>query len=92
MVLDWRKGHRGFCFRWAFFFDEGLMNQSLHTAVIDRHQKLAANIEGNQFYGWVAFGFGGNRVVAVMILIQAKLHLNRDSHSYWLTVFLGGSK
>ncbi len=32
-----------------FFPDEGLMNHSLHTAVIDRQQKLVANIEGNQF-------------------------------------------
>lgn len=29
--------------------DEGLMNHSLHTAVIDRRGKLVANIEGNQF-------------------------------------------
>lgn len=32
-----------------FFPDEGLMNHSLHTAVIDRQGKLVANIEGNQF-------------------------------------------
>jgi len=32
-----------------FFPDEGLMNHSLHTAIIDRDGKLAANIEGNQF-------------------------------------------
>jgi protein SCO1/2 len=32
-----------------FFPDEGLMNHSLHTAVIDREGKLVANIEGNQF-------------------------------------------
>lgn len=32
-----------------FFPDEGLMNHSLHTAIIDRQGKLAANIEGNQF-------------------------------------------
>jgi protein SCO1 len=32
-----------------FFPDEGLMNHSLHTAVIDRSGKLVANIEGNQF-------------------------------------------
>lgn len=31
------------------FPDEGLMTHSLHTAVIDRTGKLAANIEGNQF-------------------------------------------
>jgi len=31
------------------FPDEGLMNHSLHTAVIDRDGKLVANIEGNQF-------------------------------------------
>jgi protein SCO1 len=32
-----------------FFPDEGLMDHSLHTAIIDRHQRLVANIEGNQF-------------------------------------------
>lgn len=32
-----------------FFADEGLMDHSLHTAVIDRQGKLIANIEGNQF-------------------------------------------
>ena len=32
-----------------FFPDEGLMNHSLHTAVIDRQGRLVANIEGNQF-------------------------------------------
>jgi len=32
-----------------YFPDEGLMNHSLHTAVIDEHGRLAANIEGNQF-------------------------------------------
>lgn len=32
-----------------YFPDEGLMDHSLHTAVIDRQGKLAANIEGNQF-------------------------------------------
>jgi len=31
------------------FPDEGLINHSLHTAVIDRKGKLVANIEGNQF-------------------------------------------
>src|SRR5947207_3877433 len=31
------------------FPDEGLMNHSLHTAIIDRHGKMVANIEGNQF-------------------------------------------
>jgi protein SCO1/2 len=29
--------------------EEGLLTHSLHTAVIDRNGKLAANIEGNQF-------------------------------------------
>jgi len=33
----------------SFFPDEGLMNHSLHTAIIDRQGKLVANIEGNQF-------------------------------------------
>ncbi len=32
-----------------YFPDEGLMNHSLHTVVIDRHGKLVANLEGNQF-------------------------------------------
>ena len=32
-----------------FFPDEGLMNHSLHTAIIDRHGRLFTNIEGNQF-------------------------------------------
>jgi protein SCO1/2 len=32
-----------------YFPDEGLMNHSLHTAIIDRQGKLVANIEGNQY-------------------------------------------
>ena len=32
-----------------FFPEEGLMNHSLHTAIIDRKGKMVANIEGNQF-------------------------------------------
>jgi protein SCO1/2 len=32
-----------------FWPDEGLMTHSLHTVVIDRHETLVANIEGNQF-------------------------------------------
>ncbi len=32
-----------------FFPDEGLMNHSLHTGIIDRQGKMVANIEGNQF-------------------------------------------
>lgn len=32
-----------------FFPDEGLMNHSLHTAVLDRRQRVVANIEGNQY-------------------------------------------
>jgi hypothetical protein len=32
-----------------YFPDEGLMNHSLHTAIIDRRGRLVANIEGNQF-------------------------------------------
>jgi protein SCO1/2 len=31
------------------FLDEGLVNHSLHTAVIDRAGRLTANIEGNRF-------------------------------------------
>ena len=30
------------------FADEGLMNHSTHTVVIDRRGRLVANIEGNQ--------------------------------------------
>ena len=32
-----------------FFADEGLMNHSIHTAIINREGRLVANIEGNQF-------------------------------------------
>lgn len=32
-----------------YFPDEGLMNHSLHTAIVDRQGRLVANIEGNQF-------------------------------------------
>ena len=32
-----------------FFPDEGLINHSTHTAIIDRHGKLFAKIEGNEF-------------------------------------------
>ncbi len=32
-----------------FWPDEGLLTHSLHTLVIDRQQKLVANLEGNQF-------------------------------------------
>jgi protein SCO1/2 len=32
-----------------FFPDEGLMNHSLRTAIVDRQGKLVANVEGNQF-------------------------------------------
>jgi protein SCO1/2 len=32
-----------------YFPDEGLMNHSLHTAIIDRQGKVVANIEGNRF-------------------------------------------
>jgi protein SCO1/2 len=32
-----------------YYPDEGLMNHSLHSAVIDRRGRLVANIEGNQF-------------------------------------------
>jgi protein SCO1/2 len=31
------------------FQDEGLMNHSLHTAIIDQKGKLVANLEGNEF-------------------------------------------
>jgi len=32
-----------------FYQDEGLMNHSLHTAIIDPRRKLVANLEGNEF-------------------------------------------
>jgi protein SCO1/2 len=32
-----------------YFLNEGFMDHSLHTAIIDRQGKLAANVEGNQF-------------------------------------------
>jgi protein SCO1/2 len=32
-----------------FYPDEGLMNHSSHTAVLDREGRLVANIEGNQY-------------------------------------------
>jgi protein SCO1/2 len=32
-----------------FFPEEGLMNHSLHTAIVDRQGEMVANIEGNQF-------------------------------------------
>ncbi len=32
-----------------FFPEEGLMNHSIHTAVIDRQGRLVANIEGNRY-------------------------------------------
>lgn len=32
-----------------YYPDEGLMNHSLHTAIIDRQGRVVANIEGNQF-------------------------------------------
>lgn len=32
-----------------YFPDEGLMDHSLHTAIIDRHGRLVANLEGNEF-------------------------------------------
>jgi protein SCO1 len=33
----------------SYFPDEGLMNHSLHTFVVDRHGNLVADLEGNQF-------------------------------------------
>lgn len=40
-----------FCARFgvAFFPDEGQLIHSLHTLIIDRQGKLAANLEGNEF-------------------------------------------
>lgn len=32
-----------------FFPDEGLINHSVHTAVLDRDGRLVANIEGNRY-------------------------------------------
>ena len=31
------------------YLDEGLLNHSLHAAVIDRHGRVVANVEGNQY-------------------------------------------
>jgi protein SCO1 len=36
-------------FGMSYWPDEGLMNHSLHTAVIDRQGKLVANLEGNEY-------------------------------------------
>lgn len=36
-------------FGMEYFTDEGLMDHSLHTAIVDQRGKLVANIEGNQF-------------------------------------------
>lgn len=46
-VLDVQ--HVSNMFGMDYFPDEGLMNHSLHTAIIDRSGRLVANIEGNQF-------------------------------------------
>ena len=32
-----------------FWKDEGLLVHSFGTAIVDRHGRLAANLEGNQF-------------------------------------------
>lgn len=32
-----------------FFPEEGLMDHTLHTALVDRHGRLVANLEGNEF-------------------------------------------
>jgi len=34
-----------------FWSNEGLITHSLHTVIVDRHGKLAVNLEGNQFTG-----------------------------------------
>jgi protein SCO1/2 len=36
-------------FGMAYWPEEGLMNHSLHTAIIDRNGELAANLEGNEY-------------------------------------------
>lgn len=36
-------------FGMTYWPDEGLMNHSLHTAIIDRQGKLVANLEGNEY-------------------------------------------
>src|SRR6202167_1007343 len=46
-VLDVQ--HVSNIFGMDYFPDEGLMNHSLRTAIIDRRGRLVANIEGNQF-------------------------------------------
>jgi protein SCO1 len=41
--------HASSLFGVDYFPDEGLMDHSLHTAIIDREGRLVANLEGNQF-------------------------------------------
>jgi protein SCO1/2 len=56
-----------------YFPDEGLMNHSLHTAIVDRQGKLVANIEGNQFKANQL----GDLVQSVMGLSEGSEHKNR---------------
>jgi protein SCO1 len=67
-----------------YFPDEGLMDHSLHTAIIDRQGKLVANIEGNQFTADQL----GDLVQAVLnrrsgsdAKIQTRLARNQDQES-----------
>jgi protein SCO1 len=41
--------HVSAMFGMNFWRDEGLLTHSLHTAILDRQGRLAANLEGNQF-------------------------------------------
>jgi len=36
-------------FGMSYWFDEGLMNHSLHTVIIDRNGRMAAKLEGNEY-------------------------------------------
>lgn len=59
-----------------FFPDEGLMNHSLHTAVIDRQRKLVANIEGNHYSAEQL----GDLVQSVLSTRRAAMENTRESH------------
>jgi protein SCO1/2 len=51
LLTGQRADVQKFCDRFgvAFYPDEGQLIHSLHTLVIDRHGKLVANLEGNEF-------------------------------------------
>jgi protein SCO1/2 len=59
-----------------YFPDEGLMNHSLHTAIIDRRRRLVANIEGNQFTADQL----GDLVQTVLTRNNGEEHLTRNQN------------